>query len=136
MAGLAIGAIAGVVCSFAISMKFRFGFDDSLDVIGVHLDGGPVGSLLIGFFADPSAFDLPFRAGLFFGGGVHLLGEQLLANGVTMIYSFGVTFVLAKALHATMGIRVPIDRESEGLDVTEHAETAYNHNERTMGRSN
>jgi Amt family ammonium transporter len=72
---------------------------------------------------------------LFFGGGIHLLGEQALANGVTMAYSFVVTFALAKVLNATIGLRVSSDRESEGLDVTEHIETAYNTTERTMGRS-
>ena len=135
MSAIAIGTIAGMVCSFAIAMKFKFGFDDSLDVIGVHLVGGLVGSLLIGLFADPQGFGLDFGAGLFFGGGLHLLGEQALANGVTMAYSFVVTFALAKALDAIMGIRVSSDRESQGLDVTEHIETAYNHTERTMGRS-
>jgi Amt family ammonium transporter len=135
MSAIAIGAIAGMVCSFAIAMKFKFGFDDSLDVIGVHLVGGLVGSLLIGLFADPKGFGLDFSAGLFFGGGLHLLGEQVLANGVTMAYSFVATFALAKALDAIMGIRVSSDRESQGLDVTEHIETAYNHTERTMGRS-
>ena len=135
MSAIAIGLIAGLVCSFAIGMKFKFGFDDSLDVIGVHLVGGLVGSLLIGFFADPKGLGFPFTPGLFFGGNLHLLGEQALANGVTMAYSFVVTFAIAKALNATMGIRVTADRESEGLDVTEHVETAYNNAERTMGRS-
>jgi Amt family ammonium transporter len=135
MSAIAIGAIAGIICSFAIAMKFKFGFDDSLDVIGVHLVGGLVGSLLIGLFADPNGFGLHFSKGLFFGGGIHLLGEQALANGVTMAYSFVVTFALAKVLNATMGLRVSSDRESEGLDVTEHIETAYNTTERTMGRS-
>lgn len=135
MSAIAIGLIAGVVCSFAIGMKFKFGFDDSLDVIGVHLVGGLVGSLLIGFFADPKGLGFDFTPGLFFGGNLQLLGEQALANGVTMAYSFVVTFAIAKALNATMGIRVTADRESEGLDVTEHVETAYNNAERTMGRS-
>ena len=135
MSALAIGLIAGVVCSYAISLKYKFGFDDSLDVIGVHLVGGLVGSILIGLFAQPSAFDLNFNAGLFFGGGLELLGEQLLANGVTILYSFAVTFGIAKALHATIGLRVTSDEESEGLDITQHVETAYNHSERSMGRS-
>ena len=135
MSAIAIGAMAGVVCSYAIAMKFKFGFDDSLDVIGVHLVGGLVGSLLIGFFADPKAYGLHFRAGMFFGGGLRLLAEQALANGVTMAYSFAVTFALAKALNATMGLRVSPERESEGLDVTEHLETAYNQTERSMGRA-
>ena len=134
MSSVAIGLVAGVVCSFAISMKFKFGFDDALDVIGVHLVGGLVGSLLIGLFADPKFFGATFRAGLVFGGGVRLLLEQLLANGVTIIYSFVVTFGIAKALQATIGLRASADDESEGLDITQHIETAYNFSERSMGR--
>nr|MBP6729382.1 ammonium transporter [Microthrixaceae bacterium] len=123
------------VCSFAVSIKFKLGFDDALDVVGVHFVGGLVGSLLIGFFADPKGFGLDFKAGLFFGGGVGLLGEQLLANGVTIVFSFIVTFAIAKALDATIGLRVSPEVESEGLDVVEHAETAYNYGERAMGRA-
>ncbi|MEZ5320733.1 MAG: ammonium transporter [Microthrixaceae bacterium] len=131
-----IGAIAGVVCSYAIALKVKLGYDDALDVIGVHLVGGLVGSVLIGFFADYSAFkainpDLAkFDSGLFFGGGAKLLGEQLLANGATIVFSFVVTFVLAKVLDATIGLRVSEETESEGLDLLEHAETAYNTAER------
>ncbi len=135
MSAILIGLIAGAVCSWAIGLKFRFGFDDSLDVIGVHLIGGLVGSLLIGFFADPELFGLEFDKGLFYGGGFGLLAEQLLANVVTMIYSFAVTFGIAKALQATIGLRVNADEESEGLDTTQHVETAYHHSERSMGRS-
>ncbi len=135
MSAVAIGMIAGAVCSFAVSIKFKFGFDDALDVVGVHFVGGLVGSLLIGFFADPKGFGLDFKAGLFFGGGVGLLGEQLLANGVTIVFSFIVTFAIAKALDATIGLRVSPEVESEGLDVVEHAETAYNYGERAMGRA-
>ncbi|MFN8050787.1 MAG: ammonium transporter [Acidimicrobiales bacterium] len=126
-----IGLIAGVVCALAVGLKTKFGFDDALDVIGVHFVGGLVGSLLIGLFADPEAFratinpDLKFAAGLFYGGGFRLLGEQALANGVTIVFSFVVTFVIAKALDATIGLRVSPEVESEGLDIREHAETAY-----------
>ncbi len=147
MSAIAIGLIAGVVCSFAIGLKVKFGYDDALDVVGVHLVGGLVGSILIGFFADPEFLgyapgkgngpDGLLRAdqGLFFGGGGGLLVEQILANGLTMIFSFVVTFAIAKALNAIMGIRVDADTESQGLDVVEHAETAYNHGERSMGRA-
>ena len=134
MSAIAIGAIAGVVCSFAIALKFRFGFDDALDVIGVHLVGGLVGSLLIGLFADPSAIGIRNTGqGLFFGGGGHLLLEQAIANGTTLVFSFVVTFALAKAIDATIGLRVDGDTESEGLDIVLHAETAYNHAERATG---
>lgn len=136
MSAVAIGAIAGVVCSFAIAMKTRFGYDDALDVVGVHLVGGLVGSLLIGLFADPAAFGLDFGAGLLFGGGLGLLGEQVIANGVTIVFSFAVTFGIVKGLDAVMGIRVDEETEVRGLDVAEHAETAYNLVERAMGRTN
>jgi len=136
MSSVAIGIIAGVVCSFAIAMKVRFGYDDALDVVGVHLVGGLVGSLLIGLFADPAAFGLDFGAGLFFGGGLGLLGEQMLANGVTLVYSFAVTFAIIRTLKSVVGVRVEDDTEVRGLDVTEHAETAYNLVERAMGRTN
>lgn len=139
---IVIGLVAGVVCSLAVSLKFRFGYDDALDVVGVHLVGGLVGSILIGVFADPvrTGWDLgrgPGLAseGLIAGGGAGLLGEQLLANGVTMVYSFAVTFVIVKVLAATMGLRVSDDDEAQGLDVVEHAETAYNLAERAMGRA-
>ena len=148
MSAIAIGAIAGVVCSFAIALKFKFGYDDALDVIGVHLVGGLVGSILIGFFADPKALGyvtgtgvdpktalLRAEQGLFFGGDAKLLLEQLLANGTAMIYSFAVTFAIVKALDLVMKIRVDDETESQGLDVTEHAETAYNYSERAMGRA-
>ena len=106
MAPIAIGAIAGVVCCYAVQVKFKAGYDDALDVVGVHFVGGLVGSLLIGFFANPDFFGGEFKEGLFFGGGLSLLGEQLLANGVTIVYSFVVTFAILKALDAIMGIRV------------------------------
>ncbi len=89
---LFIGAIAGAVCCYAVKVKFRAGFDDALDVVGVHFVGGLVGSLLIGFFANPNFFDLGFKEGLFYGGGLSLLGEQVLANAVAIVWSFAVTF--------------------------------------------
>jgi Amt family ammonium transporter len=132
MAPIAIGAIAGVVCCYAVQVKFKGGYDDALDVVGVHFVGGLVGSLLIGFFANPDFFGGEFKEGLFFGGGLSLLGEQLLANGVTIVFSFVVTFAILKALDATMGIRVSDEIESTGLDLAEHGETAY-HAAATVG---
>lgn len=149
LSSIAIGAIAGIVCAFAVGLKTKLGYDDALDVIGVHLVGGLVGSILIGFFADPAALGyeagtgvnpetglLMAEQGLFFGGGAGLLVEQLLANVMAMVYSFVVTFVIIKVLDATMKIRVSHDVEAEGLDLNEHAETAYNMSERAMGRTN
>jgi ammonium transporter, Amt family len=126
MAPIYIGLIAGGVCALAISMKFKFGYDDSLDVVGVHLVGGLVGSLLLGFFADatinPAGTD-----GVFLGGGFGLFGEQVLAVVATMVWSFAVTFgivfVLSKVLPG--GIRVSEEDEETGLDLTQHSETGY-----------
>lgn len=127
MAPIWIGLIAGVVCCFAVGLKPKAGYDDALDVVGVHLVGGLVGSLLIGFFSEPEFFGTAddVMAGLFHGGGADLLLEQALANGATMIYSFVVTFGIMLALKATIGVRVSDDVEASGLDLAEHAETAY-----------
>jgi len=134
MSPIWIGLIAGVVCSLAVGLKFKLGYDDALDVVGVHLVGGLVGSLLIGFFADPEFFGGTFREGLFYGGDLGLLGEQALANGVTIVYSFTVTFILFKLLKATIGIRVSEETEVMGLDLHEHSETAYHSAGQTMER--
>lgn len=130
-----IGLIAGVVCCFAVNLKFKAGYDDSLDVVGVHFVGGLVGSLLIGFFADPEFFGGTFEKGIFHGGGVGLLGEQALANAVTIVFSFVVTFIIFKVLDVTIGVRVPADVEESGLDIDQHAETAYQGTEATMHRA-
>jgi ammonium transporter, Amt family len=124
-APLAIGAAAGVVCSLAIGLKTKFGYDDALDVVGVHFVGGLVGSLLIGFFANPDFFGLEFEEGIFYGGDAGLLAEQALANGVTIVYSFVVTSLIVLALKFTIGIRVDDGIEVAGLDSAEHGETAY-----------
>mgnify|MGYP002382338195 FL=1 len=125
MSPIFIGAIAGLICCFAVGLKSKLLYDDALDVVGVHFVGGLVGSLLIGLFASPKYFGGEFRAGLFEGGGLSLLGEQALANGVTIVYSFAVTFALAHLLKATIGLRVDEETEVNGLDLAEHAETAY-----------
>jgi len=124
MSAIAIGFAAGVVCFLAIQLKFRFRYDDALDVVGVHLVGGILGSLLLGLFADKKVNGLG-ADGLFFGGGTSLLGKQLLAVGATLVWSFAVSFLLAKAIDATIGLRVTADEEAEGLDVTQHSEAAY-----------
>ncbi len=130
-AALVIGLVAGVVCLYALGLKTRFGFDDSLDVVGVHLVGGLLGSILLGLFADtkinPAGHD-----GLFIGGGAHLLGEQALASIFTLVFSFCVSIAIAKILDALIGIRVADDAEIAGLDLSLHAETAYQFGE--LGR--
>ena len=122
---IVIGLIAGVVCCYAVKLKSKFGYDDALDVVGVHLVGGLVGSLLIGFLANPSFFEGSFEEGIFYGGDIGLLLEQALANGVAMVWSFVITFGIMIALKATIGVRVSEETESTGLDLAEHGETAY-----------
>jgi Amt family ammonium transporter len=126
---LAIGFIAGVACAYAVGLKYKFGFDDSLDVVGVHLVGGIVGTVLIGFFAnlaEPTTW-APDGAlsGLFYGGGWEQLGTQIVGALVTVVYSFVVTLVIVYALKYTMGLRVSEDVEVAGIDLAEHGETAY-----------
>lgn len=125
MSPIFIGLIAGVVCCFAVGIKYKAGFDDALDVVGVHFVGGLVGSLLIGLFAQPKFFGGEFKAGLLHSGGLSLLGEQALANGVTIVFSFVVTLAIMLALKATIGVRVSEETEYSGLDLAEHSETAY-----------
>jgi Amt family ammonium transporter len=121
---MAIGLVTGIICAKAIGLKYRFGYDDSLDVVGVHLVGGLLGSILLGLFAD-TAVNAAGRDGLFFGGGAGLLGEQALAAGVTLAFSFVVSLIIAKVIDLTIGLRVDEDVEAEGLDLALHAETAY-----------
>jgi len=136
MSPLYIGAVAGVICCFAVGLKTKAGYDDALDVVGVHFVGGLTGSLMLGLLADPTYFagsyDLAgagvegaFQEGLLLGGGPDLLLEQLIANGVTIVYSFVVTFAIMWALKATIGVRVSEEVEDAGLDLAEHSETAY-----------
>ena len=126
MSSIYIGAAAGALCMLAVSLKSRFGYDDSLDVVGVHLVGGLVGTLLLGFFAD-AAINSAGRDGIFYGGGAGLLGDQALAAGSVMLFSFVVTLVILFVMNKVMrgGIRVDAEAEEEGLDLTEHSETAY-----------
>ena len=125
VAPIAIGAAAGVACCYAVRLKTKLGYDDALDVVGVHFVGGLVGSLLIGFFANPTFFELSFSAGIFYGGSTKLLVEQALANGVAIVWSFVLTFIIMKALAATIGVRADEQAELTGLDLALHSETAY-----------
>jgi len=134
VAALAIGVIAGAVCFLAISLKYRFGYDDALDVVGVHLVGGIAGSLCVGVFST-KAVNAAGADGVLAGGGLHLLGAQALAVGVTLVFSFVVSLALAKFVDMTLGLRVDTDAEQEGLDATQHREAAYNYREvGSMGR--
>lgn len=124
MAPIVIGLVAGAVCYFALSLKTKFGFDDSLDVIAVHLIGGLLGALLLGLFADTKVNSLGAN-GWFFGGGPDLLGKQALASAATLVFSFVVTYIAAVIINKTIGIRVSTEDELVGLDQSQHAETAY-----------
>src|SRR3954454_11388750 len=123
-ASLAIGALAGGVCFLAIAIKRAFRLDDALDVIAVHLVGGILGSLLLGFFADTAVNSAAFD-GVFAGGGTELLVNQLVAVGSTIAFSFVVSYVIARVIDATIGLRVDEADEYTGLDLSQHAETAY-----------
>ena len=123
LGALAIGAIGGCLCALAVGLKFKFGFDDSLDVVCVHMVGGLTGTILIGFFATktaPAAVD-----GLFYGGGPDQLWKQLIGAFAVLIYSFVVTTILAYILKFTIGLRLDEEDEHNGIDEAEHAETAY-----------
>ncbi|MEI6199533.1 MAG: ammonium transporter [Actinomycetota bacterium] len=124
LAPIIIGLAAGVVCYLALTLKTRFNFDDSLDVIAVHLIGGISGALLLGLFADMKVNSLGFN-GVFFGGGSKLLVNQIIAIAATFAFSFIVTWVAAKILDATIGLRVSQEDELVGLDQSQHAEAAY-----------
>ncbi|MEU1150576.1 ammonium transporter [Streptomyces sp. NPDC005863] len=121
----AIGLAAGVVCSYAVAWKFRLGYDDSLDVVGVHLVGGVVGTLLIGLFA--TATMTRGAEGLFYGGGAAQLGKQTVAVLAVAAYTFAVTYGIGKGVDRLMGFRVSAEDEQTGLDQTQHAESAYDH---------
>jgi ammonium transporter, Amt family len=120
---LVIGGLAGVICYLALALKNKLGLDDSLDVIGVHLVGGILGSLLLGVFADakvnPAGFD-----GLLQGNG-ELMKDQLVATLVTLVYSGVLSFLIATVIDKTIGMRVSAEDEDNGLDLSQHAETAY-----------
>lgn len=118
MGALAIGIIAGVVCAWAVGLKYKLGYDDSLDVVGVHLVGGIVGTLAVGFFAIDDI-------GLFYGGGLEQLGRQAAGAGVVLVYTFVVTWLLAKGIDRLVGFRVGEDEELAGVDQSQHAESAY-----------
>ncbi|MFT4042023.1 MAG: ammonium transporter [Gordonia sp. (in: high G+C Gram-positive bacteria)] len=120
---LIIGVLAGIVCALAVSLKFKFGFDDALDVVGVHLVGGLLGTLLIGFLATkaaPAAVD-----GLFYGGGWGQLGKQFVGAFAVLGYSAVVTAIIAAVLKYTIGLRAEPEAEAVGLDESQHAESAY-----------
>ena len=123
-AAVVIGLIAGILCSLAVGLKYKFGFDDSLDVVGVHLVGGIWGSLSIGLFGTHVVNSIGLD-GIFYGGGTDLLVKQSLGVGLVAAYSFIVTLIIGFAIEKTIGFRVSREVEIEGIDLKEHAESAY-----------
>jgi len=120
---LILGAVAGGLCALAVGLKFKFGYDDSLDVVGVHLVGGLVGTILIGFLADPGA-----PAGVesvFWGGSFDQLWKQLIGAVAVLAYSFVLTLVIGFAIQKTIGFRISEEDEIAGIDTVVHAESGY-----------
>jgi ammonium transporter, Amt family len=118
-----IGVVAGALCALAVGLKYRFGYDDSLDVVGVHLVGGLWGTIAIGFLgsaAAPSGVD-----GLFYGGGVDQLWRQVVGAGAVLAFSFALTLVIGIAIQKTMGFRLSEEEEIAGIDTAAHAESGY-----------
>ncbi|WP_182113552.1 MULTISPECIES: ammonium transporter [unclassified Actinotalea] len=128
---LVIGAVAGVLCALAVGLKYRFGYDDSLDVVGVHLVGGLVGTVLIGLFANVGEgvngtwYPDGALQGLLYGGGITQLLTQTIVAVAAMVFSAVVTAIIALALKATIGLRVPDEQEQGGVDLAVHGESAY-----------
>ncbi len=130
---IAIGAVAGALCALAVGLKYKLGYDDSLDVVGVHLVGGLTGTILIGLFAhvgdgvNGTWYPDGALNGLFYGGGITQLATQTIVALFAIVFSGVLTLVIALALKATMGLRVSADDEAGGLDLAIHGETAYEH---------
>jgi Amt family ammonium transporter len=122
---LIIGAVAGVLCALSVGLKFKFGYDDSLDVVAVHLVGGIVGTVMIGFVG--------VEVGLFNGGGTDQLVKQTIGAGAVLAYSFLVTLVIGKIIDVTIGFRISGDQEVAGIDLAVHAERAYELSDNSQG---
>ena len=124
MGAILLGLVAGAVCAWAVTLKYKLGFDDSFDVVGIHMVGGLVGTLALGFLAS-DLVEEGGQNGLLYGGDLNLLIVQIIAAVGVMVYSFILAGIIALALKATTGIRSDEEDEVNGIDVAEHAETAY-----------
>jgi Amt family ammonium transporter len=124
LSAIAIGVLAGIVCAYAVGLKLKFGFDDALDVVGVHAVGGIVGALSIGFLAE-KAINPAGADGFFHGGGLTLLGHQAVAVGAAVTFAFVASWILLKLIDMTIGLRVRPDQEVMGLDKGMHDEDGY-----------
>ncbi|MEU2611774.1 ammonium transporter [Micromonospora sp. NPDC007271] len=132
-ASVLLGLVAGAVCALAVGLKYRLGYDDSLDVVGVHFVGGWIGCLWIGLFGTASVSSLVTSDGLLVGGDATLLGKQALGALIVTVYSFAVAYALGFVIDKTIGFRVAAEAEVEGIDVAEHAESAYDLSPATGG---
>jgi Amt family ammonium transporter len=124
LGAILIGIIAGAVCAWAVTLKYKLGYDDSFDVVGIHLVGGVVGTLALGFLASDLAAE-GGQNGLVYGGSINLLIVQIIAAAGVLVYSFVLAGIIALVLKSTMGIREDEEDEVGGIDLAEHAETAY-----------
>jgi len=136
-AAVLVGLAAGAICALCVAIKYKLGFDDSLDVVAVHFVGGWIGSLWIGLFAslaaNPNIEALGAKEGLFSGGGAGQLLSQFEASGIVTVYSFTIAFVVGWLIDKTIGFRATPDAEVSGIDVAEHAESAYDFSSSTGG---
>jgi Amt family ammonium transporter len=131
-AAVVIGLISGIVCALAVGLKYKFNFDDSLDVVGIHLVGGLWGSLSIGFFGSAAVNSIGLN-GIVYGGGTDLLGKQAFGAFFVLGYSFIATLIIGFIIDKTIGFRVKADAEVAGIDYDQHAETAYELTNSTRG---
>jgi len=122
LGSIAVGAIAGALCCSCTTIKFKLGFDDSLDVVAVHLIGGITGALLIGLLGNAHYNG---ANGLFYGGGFHLLGVQAYAVAAVVAYSFTVSYILGRVIKLVMRDRLTDEEQDMGMDLSEHGEAAY-----------
>jgi ammonium transporter, Amt family len=125
LAAILLGIVAGAVCALAVGLKYRFGFDDSLDVVGVHFVGGWIGSLWIGLFASSGVNAVVVHKSLFYGGSFDQLWRQFVASASVTVYSFLVAVILALILKAVKLGRVSEEDEIGGIDIADHGETPY-----------
>ncbi|MBP3043575.1 ammonium transporter [Arthrobacter jiangjiafuii] len=132
LGAVGLGLLAGILSALAVGLKYKLGYDDSLDVVGVHLVAGIAGTLALGFIALPVEGE---GGGLFYGGGFAQLGAQLVAALVAIVFSAVLTLVIGLAIHKTIGFRVSEEQEVNGVDLSEHAETAYEFGGLGMGGS-
>ncbi|MFI2650862.1 MULTISPECIES: ammonium transporter [Micromonospora] len=132
-AAVLLGLVAGAVCALAVGLKYRLGYDDSLDVVGVHFVGGWIGCLWIGLFGTASVSSLVASDGLLVGGDATLLGKQALGALIVTAYSFVIAYALGFVIDKTIGFRISAEAEVEGIDVAEHAESAYDLSPTTGG---